>query len=347
MRMEIEILKETISQLCLEMEKLKQTVEKSTKSRENELEGVSRDAEEPQSPTMTSQGLTSDAKQPKTSKTKKPTSERLSTVSTVLGGPKKMKILVNSNKEKTLSFADAVKKATSAAATSPLVSSGQPNPLLNSDSQPTSQQPKAWTEVKSKSKEKSSIKATSQPPSSLRSSLDRATKEETLKSLLRVPKPPEERSSEIVILSATLPLTRKAQVQPMVSWKRALKTLTGQLPLTISLINPFRAELFYDSSRASEVREVLREKRYLIEETQELCEKDLVRRKGAYLDGYFLPLRRAALVGFDPVQQLKILDLASDCLEKRFGDRLMVRQWKHQIAKDRLAIGSERSSMVA
>jgi len=169
--------------------------------------------------------------------------------------------------------------------------------------------------------------------------------------LLRVPKPPEERSPGVVILSAKLPLTRKAQVHPVLAWKHALKVLTGQLPLTISLISPFRAELFFDSDKAPGVKEVLREKGYLIEEPPTLAEKDLVRRKEAYLNGFFLPLRRAALEGFDPSQQLKLLDLASVSLEKRFKDKLTVQQWKHQIAKDRQLISlpepDEGSSMEA
>jgi hypothetical protein len=165
--------------------------------------------------------------------------------------------------------------------------------------------------------------------------LDRvSSKEETLKVLLRVVKPPEERSAEIVILHAKLPLTKKAQSQPMLAWKQALKTLTGHLPLSISLINPCKAELFYDAKQAPEVSQALKEQNYLIEEHPELTERDLGRRKLAYLDGYFLPLRRAALAGFSLEMQKKVLSLSSECLKTKFPDKLTQQQWKHQIAKD-------------
>jgi hypothetical protein len=165
--------------------------------------------------------------------------------------------------------------------------------------------------------------------------LDRvSSKEDTLKVLLRVAKPPEERSSEIVILLAKLPLTKKAQSQPMLAWKQALKTLTGHLPLSISLINPCKAELFYDSKQASEVSQALKELDYLIEEHPELTDRDLGRRTRAYLDGYFLPLRRAALTGFSLELQKKVLGHSSECLRTKFPDKLTQQQWKHQIAKD-------------
>jgi hypothetical protein len=343
LRSELEVLKEALLQLKSEVEMLKEAFRVSAKSRANELEGVSRDPQEPQLTSMTSQPPTSVEKQTKTPQTRPKTVSTASNGSTVAGGPMKSKKPSIASKGRTVSFVDVVRSSTEA--TSPLVSSGQPNlsGLPNSVPLTPSQQSEGWTEVKSKSKGKPPVKVVSQPSSSLRSSLDRATEEEALKLLLRVPKSPEERSPGIVILSAKLPLTRKAQVHPMLAWKHALRALSGHLPLTISLISPFRAELFYDSDKAPEVQNALREKGYLIEEPPPLGEKDLVRRKGAYLDGFFLPLRRAALMGFDSVQQLKVLDLASLSLEKRFRDRLTVKQWKHQVAKDRQMIHPEES----
>jgi hypothetical protein len=190
--------------------------------------------------------------------------------------------------------------------------------------------------VKNKSKAKIGTSKPVQPPKTLRTCLDRASsKEETLKLLLRVAKPLEERASSIEILTAKLPLTKKAQMQPMLAWKQTLKTLTGQLPLTISLINPCKAELYYDAKWVPEVVATLKELNYLIEDPPVLTDRDLGRRKLAYLDGYFLPLRRAALAGFSQEMQQKVLSLSEEYLNKKFKDKLTLQQWKHQIGKDR------------
>lgn len=213
--------------------------------------------------------------------------------------------------------------------------SGQPtNSALQNSSQP-SVIVEEWSEVKKKSQTKAPIKKTTQPSQTLRSRLDRvSSKEEALKMLLKGTKPPEELTSEIVILRAKLPLTKAAQSQPMLAWRQVLKNLTGHLPLSISLINPCQAELFYDAKQASKVSDALKELDYLKEALSQFNEQDLERRKLAYLNGYFLPLRRAALTGFNVDSQKKILSLASECLTKKFKDKLTQQQWKHQISKD-------------
>jgi len=218
------------------------------------------------------------------------------------------------------------------APSSPPERSGPPNPGPNRPSVILED----WEEVKKKPKPmKDSKPKPAQSPNTLRASLQHASsKEETLKLLLRDPKPMEERCSEIVMITSKLPLTKKAQLQPMLAWKQALKSLTNQLPLTISLINPCKAELFYDSRQAPTVIAILREKNYLVEDPPELTDRDLGRRKLAYLDGYFLPLRRAALLGFNPEMQRKVLNLAQESLHKKFKDKPTLHQWKHQISKD-------------
>jgi hypothetical protein len=141
-------------------------------------------------------------------------------------------------------------------------------------------------------------------------------------------------------MTVTLPLSKKAQEKPMMAWKQALASLTGHVPLMVSLINPGRGEVWYDSKAAPEVSSVLSREGYLVENVV-VTEKDLGRRMQAYLAGYFLLLRREALTGFSPDLQLKILDLAATNLKAKFPDRLTQQQWKHQIAKDRLWIQDE------
>jgi hypothetical protein len=197
-----------------------------------------------------------------------------------------------------------------------------------------------WKEIpqrRSKEREKQRKKQPQGPlpaaKESLKESLDSLNKEGKLRVLLRKPKRTEDRSAKIEVIPVSLPLSARAQAQPMVAWKQALETLTGHRPLSVSLIHPCKGEIFVDSSVQPVVTETLRKEGYLVE-THQVLEKDLERRKQAYLRGYFLPLRRAALTGFTPDLQLKLLDLAEASLLKLPNptDR---KQWKFQIAKDR------------
>jgi hypothetical protein len=156
-----------------------------------------------------------------------------------------------------------------------------------------------------------------------------------LKVLLRSPRPEEDRTTLVDIVTATLPLSTKAQAQPMMAWKQALQEITGHQPLLVSLINPCRAEVYLDSKVSTQVRDILSQQGYL-QDPSELGERDLVRRKRAYLSGYFLPLRRAALQGLDSMQQLELLQLAEEDLSpSKHPDPITRKQWMFHIKKDR------------
>jgi hypothetical protein len=81
------------------------------------------------------------------------------------------------------------------------------------------------------------------------------------------------------------------------------------------------------------VKQALSKGGYLLED-RPVLERDLERRKQVYLRGYFLPLRRAALAGFSPDLQLKLLEMAWTSLAK-MPDPQVRRQWQFQIKKDR------------
>ena len=201
-----------------------------------------------------------------------------------------------------------------------------------------------WTEVP---RSKRSLKTSKQPvpvktpsskatPSSLKDSLGGLSAAEKLKVLLRSPRPDHDRTTMVDIVTVNLPLSKKAQAQPMVAWKQAVKEITGHQPLLVSLVHPCRAEVYVDSAVSMEVKERLRPQGYLEEDPPELEERDLVRRKRAYLSGYFLPLRRATLQGLDPTQQLQVLQMAeADLNPSKHPDQMTRKQWMFQIKKDR------------
>jgi hypothetical protein len=170
----------------------------------------------------------------------------------------------------------------------------------------------------------------------LKDSLGGLSAAEKLKVLLRSSKPEQERTTMVDIVTVALPLSKKAQAQPMVAWKQAVKEMTGHQPLLVSLVHPCRAELYVDSAISTEVKERLSLLGHLQEAPPELGERDLVRRKRAYLSGYFLPLRRAALQGLDPTQQLQVLQQAeADLNPIKHPDQMSRKQWMFQIKKDR------------
>ena len=210
---------------------------------------------------------------------------------------------------------------------------------------PTTSNPsEGWTQVggtkrraSSKSKPKPATKDPSSKvtPRSLKDSLEGLSSTDKLKVLLRPPRPEQDRTTFVDIVTVTLPLSRKAQVQPMVAWKQTLQELTGHRPLLVSLINPGKAEVFYDVKVSTQVKDSLSQRGFLSDPV-DLQERDLARRKSAYLSGYFLPLRRAALQGLDPSQQLQVLDLAvKDMSSPKSPDATTRKQWTFQINKDR------------
>jgi hypothetical protein len=188
-----------------------------------------------------------------------------------------------------------------------------------------------WTQVQSKKLSKSS-KVLATP--SLKSVLEKATTPaEKLKLLLRSPKLVD-RSEEVSPLMVNLPLSRKAQSQPMMAWKQVMESVTGHCPVSVSLIHPWKGEVFYDSKLVPVVSKALREAGYLIENFQ-ISDKDLNRRSAAYLNGHYLPLRRAAWQGFSAEKQLQLLNLAENQILKKFSDSIDRKKWKYQIELDR------------
>jgi hypothetical protein len=204
-------------------------------------------------------------------------------------------------------------------------------PPKPSEQVPTAKEPPEWTRVQSKKQSKSS-KVHAIP--SLKSVLGKATTpEEKLQLLLRPPKVVD-RSAEISVFMVTLPLSRKAQSQPIVAWKHVMESVTGHRPVSVSLIHPWKGEVLYDSKVAADVSKALHEAGYLIENYQ-VSDKDLTRRSEAYLNGYFLPLRRAAWQGFSAEKQLELLDHAEKQIPKKFSDSFDRKKWKYQIETDR------------
>jgi len=176
----------------------------------------------------------------------------------------------------------------------------------------------------------------SKPKAALKERLGKATTDaERLKLLLKPTRPPEERTAEVVSLMVSLPLSKAALAQPIIAWKQVIKTLTGHQPSTVSLYHPCKAELFFDKQVVPKVSEALQTAGYLLEGPMEVSERDLARRSEAYLLGYYLPLRRAALVGFSLKDQLSLLEMAEKQLPRKFTDPQDRKRWRVQINKDR------------
>jgi hypothetical protein len=170
---------------------------------------------------------------------------------------------------------------------------------------------------------------------SFKDSLGGLTGSEKLKVLLRVPRSEEEKTSCVEVLTVSLPLSKKAQAQPLVAWKQAILELTGHQPLLVSLIHPCRAEVYMDLKVSTTVKETLRGLGYLQDPLQ-LDERDLVRRKRAYLSGYFLLLRRAALQGLESNRQLELLQMVeAELSPEKYPDQSTRKQWMFQVKKDR------------
>jgi hypothetical protein len=186
--------------------------------------------------------------------------------------------------------------------------------------------PAAWTTVGPK-------KAPRTSPS-LTATLKPLSKEDKLKLLLKKPIPPEERSSEVGSVMVKLPLSTKAQRNPITAWKTAISELTGHPPVTISLVNPCKAEVFFDVKVLESVSSSLLSEGFS-SPADPLTDKDLARRKASYLQGYFLPLRRAMLQGFSHAQQLKLLDLAETSCQTVFTDPVERKKWKRHCQRDR------------
>jgi hypothetical protein len=184
---------------------------------------------------------------------------------------------------------------------------------------------------------KKGMKAQSTAKSSpdLMTSLSSLPPDAKMKILLKKTIPLDQKTERVVSVMAQLPLSIKAQRQPIPAWKEAIKALTGQSVLAVSLIHPCKAELFLDERVAEAVQTTLASKGYLVQDTP-LLERDLRRRKTSYLHGYFRPLRRAMLLGFSPSLQEEMLNEAEQSLKTTFKDKAQQTQWGHHVAADRV-----------
>jgi hypothetical protein len=163
----------------------------------------------------------------------------------------------------------------------------------------------------------------------------------------KVPIPPEERSSEVGSVMVKLPLSTKAQRNPITAWKTAISELTGHPPVAISLVNPCKAEVFFDVKVLESVSSSLLSGGFSCP-ADPLADKDLARRKTSYLrQGYFLPLRRAMLQGFSHSQQLKLLELAETSCQTVFTDPIERKKWKRHCQKDREWVQQQDDPSVA
>ena len=130
---------------------------------------------------------------------------------------------------------------------------------------------------------------------------------------------------------AKLPLRTRARIQPLMSWRAALKALKAPEVLRISLLNPCLAELYVDQDQAECLSAVLSRSGYLV--SQELGVRDVERRARDYLRGFFRPLRRAALSALAQGLPEAVLAKAE---EKLVGlDPHQRKMWRFQLQLDR------------
>jgi hypothetical protein len=192
-------------------------------------------------------------------------------------------------------------------------------------------EPEIWTKVGPKKP----AKPVSKPISTFTQDLKQAsTKEDKLKLLLKKPVSLDQRSDHVASVMVQLPLSAKAQQQPLTSWRSAMKELTGHQPLAISMIHPRKAEVFFDGNVIDSVTNSLHSEGYLLP-MEPLTDRDILRRKSSYLQGYFRPLRRAMFQGFSRAQQDKLLDLAVASCKTVFSDPVQRKLWSHHCLKDR------------
>ena len=165
-----------------------------------------------------------------------------------------------------------------------------------------------------------------------------ATPEIQLHSLLK--KPPLEKITEVASLVVKIPLCVKARATLPIAQKAcelAFQAATGCTPLLISQYHPGTAEIFIASdqmSKAIQALEALTPTGWAIL-PKATSERDMTRRAHAYLRGYFLPLRLAALEGFSPTEQSIILDRAEKLLDGPRFPPAMEKLWKTNIRYDR------------
>jgi hypothetical protein len=102
----------------------------------------------------------------------------------------------------------------------------------------------------------------------------------------------------------------------------------------VSLLNPTQAEIFYDQSQEAEV---LKLKPFATEFDLILSARDIKRRACAYLRGFFLPLRLAALEGVSLDMKRDILKAAQDSIPK-VCHKNQQELWKKNIVRDSMSL---------
>jgi hypothetical protein len=151
--------------------------------------------------------------------------------------------------------------------------------------------------------------------------------------IIHQPMPLEKRSEGVVTLALKTNLSAKARAQPMMAWRELVKATTGINPLLISLVNPSLAEVTFELVDAPAAKVKLDTLGVVVDDL-ELTDTDMKRRSGDYHRGYFLPLRRQALQGFNLEQKLAVLMAAEASLERVVPQHLR-KQRRRQIAVDR------------
>ena len=202
---------------------------------------------------------------------------------------------------------------------------------------PSSLQEQEFTTVQSKkSKRKSTQDPAPVPTKSIKDMLKSATtSEQKLKSLLRSSDTsPADRTDQVESLVLSLPLSAKAALSPMFSWKTVLKEMIPEHPiLLVSLIHPRKAEIFYDRVHSSAIKMALDSHKVMVESSVPTL-KDFNRRSKAYLNSYFLPMRRCALQSSSKEDSLAILE-AAETVVKSSSDTEYKKKWIYQMKKDR------------
>ena len=140
--------------------------------------------------------------------------------------------------------------------------------------------------------------------------------EELLKTVLKPQLPPEKLTTEVKSVVVNIPLAARAKTtfnMALAAAKAATKAVTKIDVLAISTLHRGKYEMFVDSKDYEVFTQRVKEAGWTISEPT-YTEKDIDRRAAAYLSGYFLLLRMAALTGFSPQTQLLILDKAAALL---------------------------------
>lgn len=151
--------------------------------------------------------------------------------------------------------------------------------------------------------------------------------------LLRKPISPEEKVQKVSSMVVQLDLSGEALQTPYLSWQSAIRAITGEKPLLISLLHPRLAEIFYDSKLHENFQKLL-ERGKLSSPFKLNPEKDIGRRAVAYRKCRFPELRHACLQGFSATEVLQVIDRAKTAIEKEDIPQPLKQLWRHIIKED-------------